>query len=90
MTRTMLLLPALCLLMSCASFGRVNVAPEPPQIDCSERVPAETLPILPNTTDWRQWAAYGRAMLAVAEAEIGKRADVADCLDRDRASGRIR
>lgn len=84
------LLCALCLLTSCASWKKVNVEPEPPLIDCGERIPAETLPRLPATTHWLEWAAYGRAMLGVAEAEIGKRVATADCLDRDRASGRIR
>jgi hypothetical protein len=86
------LLPLIFLpiLMSCASFGKVNVAPEPPRIDCSERAPAEPMPPMPTTTHWRRWAAYGRALQGVIEAEIGKRAEVAECLDRERAAGRIR
>jgi hypothetical protein len=90
MTRTMLLLPALCLLTSCASFGRVNAEREPPRIDCSERASAEPLPRQPATTHWLEWAAYSRALLGVIEAEVGKRVETADCLDRDRAAGRIR
>jgi hypothetical protein len=81
---------ALCLLTSCASFGKVSVAPEPPRVDCSERAAAEPLPTPPATTAWRRWAAYSRELLGVVEAEVGKRADVADCLDRERAAGRIR
>lgn len=90
MTRPLLLLPALCLLASCASWQRVSAEREPPRIDCSERASAETLPRVPATTHWLEWAAYSRALLGVIEAEVGKRADVADCLDRDRAAGRIR
>ena len=90
MTRPLLLLPALCLLASCASWQRVSVAPEPPRIDCSERASAEPLPRQPATTHWLEWAAYSRSLLGVIESEVGKRADVADCLDRERAAGRIR
>lgn len=33
---------------------------------------------------------YERRVLGVLEAEVGKRVEVAECLDRERAAGRIR
>ncbi|WP_368566177.1 hypothetical protein [Pseudoxanthomonas sp. UTMC 1351] len=42
------------------------------------------------TTIWTQWAAYARGWQGVATAEVIKRAETADCLDRERAAGRIR
>lgn len=90
----MRLVLVLCLLVSgCALFQRKPpepIKPDPPRIDCNERAPAEELPTRPNTTSWRRWAGYARRLLGVIEAEVGKRAEVADCLDRDRAAGRIR
>ena len=75
---------------SCSSWKTRKPEPEPPRIDCSERAPAEPLPAKPQTTAWRKWAAYSRRLLGVIEAEVGKRAETADCLDRERAAGRIR
>lgn len=80
------------LLVGCKTFRPVPepVPPEPPRIDCSEREPAEALPRKPSTTNWRRWAGYSGRLLGVIEAEVGKRAEVADCLDRERDAGRIR
>ena len=47
---------------------------------------------------WRQYVrrltatlgAYERRLQGFGEAEVLKRAEVADCLDRERAAGRIR
>ena len=84
----------LCLALGgCALFERKLPEPdkvEPPLIDCSERMPPESMPRRPATTNWRRWAAYARRLLGVIEAEVGKRAEVADCLDREREAGRIR
>ena len=77
-------------LMSCASWRTPRPVPEPPRIDCSERSPAEPLPDMPETTRWRSWAAYARRLLGVIEVERNQRAETADCLDRERAAGRIR
>lgn len=63
---------------------------QPPAVDCSERTPAESLPSQPDSTDYRRWAAYGRRLLGVIEAEVTKRDGVADCLDEYRAKGLIR
>ncbi len=90
MFRATTLLLACLTLMSCASFRTPKAAPEPPRVDCSERAPAEMLPTMPTTTAWQRWAAYSRRLLGVVEAEVTKRAEVADCLDRERAAGRIR
>lgn len=77
--------------IGCATLRKVpEVKPDPPRIDCSERIPAEALPNKPQSTSWRNWAAYARRLLGVIEAEVGKRAEVADCLDREREAGRIR
>lgn len=69
----------------------------------AEPVPARpslaNLPAVEQSDAW--WRAYVRRLTAVlgayerrllgwGEAEIGKRAEVADCLDRERESGRIR
>lgn len=61
----------------------------PPAVDCSERAPAESLPSQPDSTDYRRWVAYARRLLGVIEAEVTKRAEVADCLDEHRAKGLI-
>lgn len=63
---------------------------EPPLIDCSERTPAEPAPAIPGTKRWQEWSAYARRWQGVAIIEVGKRAEVADCLDREREAGRIR
>lgn len=84
------LLLGLLTLTSCASWKTPKPQPEPPRIDCSERAPAEQIPGAPDTTAWRRWAAYSRRLLGVIEAELGKRAETAYCLDRERAAGRIR
>ncbi len=51
----------------------------------------------PETTDWQawrlhafRWAAYARRWAGVATVEVTKRAEIAECLDRERAAGRIR
>lgn len=62
---------------------------QPPVVDCSERAPAEAVPATPDSTDYRRWAAYGRRLLGVVEAEVVKRAEVADCLDGYREKGLI-
>lgn len=90
MTRTTLSLLALLMLTSCASWRTPAVSTEPPRIDCSERAPAEAEPPVPTSTWWRAWAAYARQWQGIAIAEVGKRAEVADCLDREREAGRIR
>jgi hypothetical protein len=81
---------ACLILTSCASWKRPIVHTEPPAIDCSERTPAEPSPAIPRTKNWLDWSAYARRWQGVAIIEVGKRAEVADCLDRERAAGRIR
>ncbi len=100
--RTILLMISLALATtSCASWKKPKVDTEPPRIDCSERAPAEPAPAArglqePTTADWRawrtygrRWAAYARRWAGVATIEVTKRAEVADCLDRERAAKRI-
>jgi hypothetical protein len=64
--------------------------PDVPLIDCSERAPSDALPTKPKTKDWIRWAGYSRRLLGVVEFERNLRAETADCLDRERAAGRIR
>lgn len=78
------------MLTSCASWRTPKIAPEPPRIDCSERSTVEPLPRRPNTRRWEHWAGYARRLLGVIEVERTQRAEVADCLDREREAGRIR
>lgn len=78
------------LLMSCESLKPRTAPIEPPRIDCSSRAPAEAGPRAPRTTRWLDWAAWGRRWQGIATIEVNKRADVADCLDRERENGRIR
>ena len=109
MTKNPLPMMALALaLTACASYRPPALAPDPPRIDCSERVPAEPLPSLPALPAppageqprpvWLSyvdrlnaaWAGHGVRLYGVAEAEITKRVETAECLDRERKAGRIR
>lgn len=45
---------------------------------------------MPTTTEWTRWAGYSRRLLGVVTIEVDKRAETADCLDREREAGRIR
>ena len=87
---TLTLLLAALTLSSCANLRPQPTKPSPPAIDCSERNRAERLPGAPESTDYRRWAAYARRLLGVIEAEVSKRAEVADCLDEYRKAGTIR
>lgn len=63
--------------------------PRPPQIDCAERAPGEALPKVPTVRRYEPWAAYAAALLGVITIDRTLRAETADCLDRERAAGRI-
>lgn len=88
--RNLILLLVVLTLTSCASWKKPKDEPPAPRIDCSERTAAEPLPSMPDSTDYRRWAAYGRRLLGVIEAEVTKRVEVADCLDEYRAKGLIK
>ena len=104
----LLLVLILSTLPSCSSFLKPKPVLQPPQVDCSERTPAEPVPAQPKLaqlpaqeqTDawWRQYVwrlnavriGYEIRLLGWGQGEIEKRAEVAACLDRERAAGRIR
>ena len=63
---------------------------EPPVIDCNEHAPAEPV-VPPPTADTKAaWKANSRRWQGVASAELTKRVETADCLDRARAAGYIK
>ena len=98
-----LLLLSLLLLLtlsSCSSSKPVIVHTAPPRIDCSERMPAEVAPMPPTQADVTRlgggWQGVALALAGsvrqwqgVATAEVVKRSETADCLDREREAGRI-
>lgn len=85
-----------------------RIAPEPPQIDCSERAAAEPLPSRPKFgappppgASRKSWLSYlgrvhalwgGHAIRSYGayESVVTQRVETANCLDRERAAGRIR
>lgn len=88
-----LMFPALLALILTGCPWNWRKAPpptEPPRVDCNERAPAEPEPSPPRSDTKLEWKAYARRWQGVATAEVQKRAETADCLDRDRAAGRIR
>lgn len=88
-----LLLPVLLALVLTGCPWNWKKAPpptEPPRIDCNERAPAEPAPKEPTSDASSQLKAYARRWQGVATAEVQKRVETADCLDRERAAGRIR
>lgn len=87
--RILTLLLVVLILPSCASLRKPRIVHSVPAIDCSARTPAEAVPSAPESTDYRRWAAYARRLLGVVEAEVTKRAEVADCLDEYRTKGLI-
>lgn len=82
---TLILLPALLMLSSCASLKKPTTAQYVPPAGCSERAIALRPPIPPNSSDYRLWAeAYVGALGAYTDSE-NKRAATAECLDAHRA-----
>ena len=88
------LLAVLSLLLmttSCGNWRKGATPTPPPQVVCSERAPAEMAPKEPRSTAPKErWIAYARRWMGVATAEVQKRVEVADCLDRYRREGVIR
>lgn len=76
---------------SCARWTKPKPVIPPPLIACDEREPAEPFPRQPASNATRErWIAYARRWMGVATAEVQKRVEVADCLDRYRREGVIR
>ena len=80
--RTLLMLAACLTLLSCRTLQTPKPTIELPPIDCSARAPAEPAPRKPSSTQWQTWAAWGTRWMGVAQAEVEKRAAIADCEDR--------
>lgn len=85
----LLLSACLPMLASCANFATPKPKPKPPQIDCAERTPGDPLPKMPTRRAYEPWAAYAATLLGVIAVDRTLRAETADCLDRERAAGRI-
>lgn len=63
---------------------------EPPLIDCNEHAPAEAVPAPPRADTKSEWKANAIRWRGIATAELTKRVETAECLDRERAEGRIK
>lgn len=86
-----LLLSCLLTISSCGLRSvKPEIAPLPPKVECGERKPTDPLPAVPDSTDWRLWAAALAQAFGIVEQSEGYRAETANCLDRHRKEGSIR
>lgn len=86
-----LLLPMLSAWGGCGALTK-KAPPriEPPLIDCNEHTPAEVVPAPPRADTVPEWKANAIRWQGVATAELIKRVETAECLDRERAEGHIK
>ena len=90
--RTLLLMAALLMLTSCASFGKVQTVFLPPKVDCAvfdapkTEQPAE--PAFKSTLP--EWQLYAWGWQAYAEGVLNQRVETAQCMAALRQAGIIK